>query len=159
MSTIRPYRSGDSEALWDLKRMFELSLAGDEAKEVAYRGKLDEDYRRDYLDWVQRCVAETDRAVQVAVRDGTLVGYAFVLPESLAYIWDAAVLNELFVQETARGEGVADELMEAALAVAREQDLPLDRLVLDVDPDNPRARSFYERWDFETWGEMVARSL
>jgi len=45
------------------------------------------------------------------------------------------------------------------LSVARDQSLPLDRLVLDVDPDNERARAFYDRWGFEPWGEMVAREL
>ena len=31
--------------------------------------------------------------------------------------------------------------------------------VSNVDPDNDRARAFYERWGFERWGEMVAREL
>ncbi len=43
--------------------------------------------------------------------------------------------------------------------VAREQDTPLERVVLDVDPDNERARAFYDRWGFEPWGEILARSL
>ncbi|MEF8886439.1 MAG: GNAT family N-acetyltransferase, partial [Haloarculaceae archaeon] len=88
-----------------------------------------------------------------------LAGYVFVLPESLTYIWDAAVVNELFVRDSYRGTGLADDLMEAALVVAREQDTPLERVVLDVDPDNERARAFYDRWGFEPWGEILARSL
>ena len=83
----------------------------------------------------------------------------FVLPASLSHIWDAAVLNEVFVREADRGTGVADDLLAAALSVARGQNLPLDRLVLDVDPDNERARAFYERWGFEPWGEILAREL
>jgi len=43
--------------------------------------------------------------------------------------------------------------------VARQQDLPLDRLVLDVDRENGRARAFYERHGFDHWGEVVARQL
>ncbi|SDJ78806.1 Acetyltransferase (GNAT) family protein [Halovenus aranensis] len=157
---VRPY--DDAEALWELKRGFERELGsstGDEAKADAYEGKLDADYRAEYLDWVRRCVAEQERAVQVSERDGELAGYVFVLPESLAYIWDAAVLNEIYVRPAFRGDGVADELMEAALALAREQSLPLDRLVLDVDKKNDRAQAFYERWGFEGWGEMVAREV
>jgi GNAT superfamily N-acetyltransferase len=88
-----------------------------------------------------------------------LLGYAFVLPESLAYVWDAAVLNELYVVPAARGSGVADDLLDAALDQARGQSLPLDRLVLDVDPANDRARAFYDRRGFEPWGEMVALTL
>jgi ribosomal protein S18 acetylase RimI-like enzyme len=157
---LRPYREGDP--LWELKQGFERALGsgtGGDGKAARYEGKLDSDYRDDYLDWVERCVAENERAVQVAERDGAVVGYVFVLPESLTYIWDAAVVNEVFVREAHRGTGMADDLMEAALAVARDQDLPLDRVVLDVDPDNERARAFYDRWGFEPWGEMVAREL
>ncbi|WP_284011169.1 GNAT family N-acetyltransferase [Haloarcula pelagica] len=159
---IRPYETTDADTLWELKRAFELELGtatGEEGKAAAYREKLDDDYRASYLQWVDRCVAEAERTVQLAVRDGEVVGYGFVLPESMAHVWDAAVLNELFVAEQARGTGVVDDLLGAAVAVAREQSLPLDRLVLDVDPDNDRARAVYDRWGFEPWGEMVARDL
>lgn len=91
--------------------------------------------------------------------DPALAGYVFVLPSSLAMVWDAAVLNEIYVGPDARGTGLADDLMEAALALARDQDLPLDRVVLDVDRANERARAFYERHGFTHWGEMVAREL
>jgi len=77
----------------------------------------------------------------------------------MAYVWDAAVLNEIYVAPEHRGTGVADDLMDAALDVAREQSLPLDRLVLDVDRENERAKAFYERHGFEHWGEMVAHDL
>jgi ribosomal protein S18 acetylase RimI-like enzyme len=159
---VRPYRDADADALWQLKRGFELSLGsdtGDTGKAAAYREKLDDDYRRSYLDWVDRCVAETPRSVQLAERDGTAVGYVFLLPASLSHIWDAAVLNEVFVAEPHRGTGLADDLLTAALDLAREQDLPLDRIVLDVDPDNARATGFYHRFGFEPWGEMLARPL
>lgn len=88
-----------------------------------------------------------------------LVGYAFVLPESLAFVWDAAVLNEIYVAPGRRGTGVADTLLDAGVEHARAQDLPLDRLVLDVDAENGRAYSFYRRHGFEPWGEMVAKEL
>lgn len=167
---VRPY-AGEADALWELKREFELQLGGvgGDGKAETYARKLDETYRREYLEWVRRCVAEDERAVQVAdveagpesdsEHEGALAGYVFVLPESLAYIWDAAVLNEVFVREEYRGSGVADDLMAAALSVAREQSLPLERMVLDVDRTNDRARAFYDRWGFEGWGEMVAREL
>lgn len=159
---VRPYRETDVDVLWDLKRRFELGLGsatGDDEKTATYRQKLDAGYRESYLDWVRRCVAEDERTVQFAEREGAVVGYVFVLPGSLAHVWDAAVLNEIFVREAWRGSGVADDLMEAALSVARDQDLPMDRVVLDVDPENDRARAFYDRWGFEGWGEMVAREL
>jgi ribosomal protein S18 acetylase RimI-like enzyme len=159
---VRPYGGSDADALWALKRGFETGLGagtGSDEKAATYDAKLTEDYRARWLDWVQRCVAENERCVQVAERDGDPVGYVFVLPESLCFVWDAAVLNEIFVAPDWRGTGVADDLMDAALAVARDQDPPLDRMVLDVDRENDRAQAFYDRYGFEHWGEMVARSL
>ena len=88
-----------------------------------------------------------------------LVGYAFLLPESLSFVWDAAVLNEIYVIPDRRGAGVADALLDAVVEHARTQDLPLDRVVLDVDAENGRAYSFYRRHGFEPWSEMVAREL
>jgi len=159
---VSAYDAGDADALWTLKRGFETGLGagtGGDEKQAVYEAKLDDDYREDWLDWVERCVDEDERCVQVARRDGGLAGYVFVLPESMAFVWDAAVLNEIYVRPEYRGTGVADDLMTAAVDVARDQSLPLDRLVLDVDRENDRASAFYERHGFEHWGEMVARGL
>jgi ribosomal protein S18 acetylase RimI-like enzyme len=166
---VRAYEQSDADALWECKYGFETGLGagtGSEDKEATYESKLTEDYREQWLDWVARCVDEQERAVQVAESDAdredqnsNLAGYVFVLPESLAYVWDAAVLNEIYVAPDYRGTGIADDLMDAALAFAGDQDLPLDRLVLDVDRENDRAQAFYDRYGFEHWGEMVARDL
>lgn len=161
---IRPYDPDhDADGLWELKLGFERELAagtGDGGKSARYEAKLTDDYRADYLEWVERCIDRDERSVQVAVDDGDdLVGYVFLLPDSHAYIWDAAVLNELYVRDRNRGTGVADDLMAAAVDAARKQDLPLERLVLDVDRENDRAKAFYDRHGFDHWGEMVARKL
>lgn len=170
----RPYdRDRDAAALYDAKLAFERDLGentGGETKAAAYEGKLTDAYRERWLDWVDRCVGDDPRCVTVAVEGGggdahgsadgsDIVGYVFVLPERLAMVWDAAVINELYVAPAHRGTGVADDLLNAAVELAADQDLPLDRLVLDVDPANERARSFYTRHGFEPWGEMVARPL
>lgn len=160
---VRPYDADlDRDALWDLKRGFELGLGegtGDEEKVERYAAKLTDDYRDRYLEWVDRCVADDERCLTVADDGDDLAGYAFVLPERLAMIWDAAVLNEIYVRPEHRGTGVADDLMDAVLDLAEDQTLPLDRIVLDVDRENERARAFYRRYEFEHWGEMVARKL
>ncbi|WP_255167151.1 GNAT family N-acetyltransferase [Natrononativus amylolyticus] len=160
---VRPYEpTTDADALWALKREFELGLGGEtggEEKAEVYAAKLTADYEASYLEWVDRCVAEEPEAVTVAAVEEELVGYAFVLPSSLAHVWDAAVLNELYLEPAHRGSGVADDLMDAVLETAREQELPLDRIVLDVDRENDRAQAFYERHGFSHWGEMVARPL
>jgi len=167
-AALRPYDpETDADALYEMKTAFERGLGestGGDEKAAAYEGKLTDDYRESWLAWVDRCVSDDERCVTVAVEeeegnDPNLVGYVFVLPERLAMIWDAAVINELYVVPESRGTGVADELMGAAVALAGDQDLPLDRIVLDVDPANERAQRFYDRHGFEQWGEMVARSL
>ena len=152
----------DEDGLWECKLAFERELGGttgDTEKESAYEDKLDATYRARYLEWVGWCLDAEPRSVQVADADGNVVGYVFVLPERLSMIWDAAVLNELYVDPAYRGTGTADHLLEGAIETASSQDLPLDRLVLDVDPDNERAYGFYRRHGFDSWGEMVAIDL
>lgn len=182
---VRSYEPGDAPTLWALKERFERELGtlGGGEKRETYDGKLTEEYENRYREWVDRCterdpgcviVAETDgegdtdidTATDVAADTGCgdagtgeLAGYVFVLPEDLALVWDAAVVNELYVREAFRGTGVADALLEAALNHARGQDLPLERIVLDVDRGNDRAQAFYRRYGFEGWSGMVAREL
>jgi len=175
---IRPYDPEvDTDGLYRCKLAFERGLGestGDEAKATAYEGKLTDAYRDAWLAWVDRCVDDDPRCVTVAVDNGTdadsnadadsdadagVVGYVFVLPERLAFVLDAAVINELYVAPAYRGTGVADELVAAALSLAADQELPLDRVVLDVDPANERARAFYDRHGFESWGEIVSRPI
>ena len=150
----------DWPALWECKARFERELGGgkNETNAARYEAKLTDDYRERYRAWVDDCVEREPGCVVVATVE-SVVGYAFVLPEDLALIWDAAVLNELYLEEEWRGTGAADRLVDDAVAHARGQDLPIDRLVLDVDPDNARAAGFYERRGFEPWAEMVAYDL
>ena len=104
-------------------------------------------------------IAKSETVGEGENETNALAGYVFVLPQQLAMIWDAAVLNEIYVRPEYRATGVADDLMAAAVEVAESQDLPLNRLVLDVDRKNDRAGAFYDRHGFEHWGEMVARKL
>ena len=174
MTDLRPYDpETDADALYGLKTAFERGLGestGGDQKAAVYEGKLIDADRERWLAGVDRCVDDDERCVTVAVDEGSdgpdgdnaaenLVGYVFVLPERLAMVWDAAVINELYVVPEYRGTDVADDLMDAAVALAGDQELPLDRLVLDVDSANERAKAFYDRHGFEPWGEMVARSL
>lgn len=160
---LRPYDiPADRDGLWELKAAFERGLGastGGETKRMAYEAKLTRGYRERYLEWLERCVTESADCVTVAEATAGLVGYAFLLPESLAHIWDAAVLNELYVAPPRRGTGLADDLLEAAVEAAHAQDLPIDRLMLDVDPENERARRFYDRHGFDAWGTLLTRGL
>lgn len=160
----RPYDpERDSTALWNLKEAFERELGalGGEKKTATYEGKLTDEYRERYLDWVAWCTERDPQCVTVAEAadaDG-LAGYVFVLPEELSMIWDGAVVNELYVCESFRGTGLADDLLEAAYDCAREQAVPISRIMLDVDAENGPASGVYRRHGFEPWGELLARDL
>lgn len=126
---LGPYDRRDRDDLWEMKAASEHELEAGSGTEKAsrYRGKLTPEYRERYLARVRRCVERDSHSVTGAAggADGdtatdTLAGYAFLLPEELSFVWDAAVLNEIYVQPADRGTGLADGLMEAALVVARE---------------------------------------
>ena len=88
---------------------------------------------------VRAFVAERFRAndsvIYVAVLDGRVVGFAQLLPKlsssSLARDW---VLNDLFVDESARRMGVARALIEEAKAFAEAADAT--KLTLKTGVDN-----------------------
>ena len=83
--------------------------------------------------------------------DGLLTGYARVRRNSEM---DHKLgsrhleLQRLYVDSRWHGHGVANQLMEAAIAHAAGQDW----LWLGVWEKNPRAIRFYEKWGFETFG-------
>jgi GNAT superfamily N-acetyltransferase len=86
--------------------------------------------------------------VQLLARDdehaGAAVGFA-----TLFWSWSTlgaariAVMNDLFVAPAARGAGLADALIAACAARAREHRAA--RLTWRTSPDNDRARAVYER--------------
>lgn len=89
----------------------------------------------------------------VAVLDGDVVGY---LLHHDGYDTDAACrvlfVCDLFVSQTARGQGVGAALMRSAAAIATSRGAT--QLVWTVDSKNADARRFYERL-----GARVAESL
>jgi GNAT superfamily N-acetyltransferase len=60
-------------------------------------------------------------------------------------------LEDLFVEEEARGTGVGRQLVEAALARARERGCA--RIELDANEANPVAVALYESLGFESWSD------
>jgi ribosomal protein S18 acetylase RimI-like enzyme len=60
-------------------------------------------------------------------------------------------LEDIFVEESARGSGLGRALAEAALARARERGCA--RVELDVNEANPAALALYESLGFESWSD------
>ena len=87
---------------------------------------------------------ENDEAVVFIARvDGNPVGFTMIYPTfstvSLSAVW---LLNDLYVAETSRGQGVANLLMDAAETAAREAGAI--RIFLRTAHDNTPAQALYE---------------
>jgi GNAT superfamily N-acetyltransferase len=75
--------------------------------------------------------------------DGELAGYACLYWHfSSTRAVETVLMNDLFVAEGARGEGVGRALIEAGAEVARERGAPC--LEWSTDPDNARAQALYD---------------
>jgi GNAT superfamily N-acetyltransferase len=60
-------------------------------------------------------------------------------------------LEDLFVEEAARGSGLGRALVEAAIGRGRERGCA--RVELDVNEANPAALALYESLGFESWSD------
>jgi len=87
-----------------------------------------------------------DEAVLVAEIDNEIVGYAYLQYEAVNYpglFKNAAYFHDIYVDESARGTGAGQSLMNAVIATAKE--FGAEILVLSVAAKNEHAKSFFER--------------
>ena len=106
----------------------------------------------------EKQLADPAYAFRLAKHHGAVVGYVKCGPNELPLdepkgAWE---LHQLYLAESAKGKGVAGELIDWALAEARRRGFTA--LVLSVWVDNHRARRFYEKHGFEeigAWRFMV----
>ena len=87
---------------------------------------------------------ENDEAIVFIARDDSVaVGFTMLYPTfstvSLSNVW---LLNDLYVEEANRGQGIASKLMETAESAAREAGAT--RVFLRTAHDNVTAQSLYE---------------
>ena len=85
-------------------------------------------------------------AVLVAEIDNEIVGYAYIQYEAVNYpglFKNAVYFHDIYVDESARGTGAGQSLMNAAIETARG--FGADILVLSVAAQNEHARAFFER--------------
>lgn len=104
-------------------------------------------------------IAEPDTRYRLALRDGAIIGYCKMgVVDMEVDATDALELHRLYVDSSAKGAGVAQALMDEALAWARGKGATL--MYLSVWENNARAQAFYRRYGFEHVGEhrfMVGR--
>lgn len=95
-----------------------------------------------------RLLADPSRPIFTAVENASLMGYGFCILQETKddpVLCDRKVLyiDDLCVDENARGSGVAKAIYEAILAYA--QQIHCDAVTLNVWQGNDRAMHFYEK--------------
>jgi GNAT superfamily N-acetyltransferase len=111
-------------------------------------------------EWLESCSQERfqmecthpDFAVMLGEEDGKLLGYCTLGTQDLGIelapkSW---VLRQLYLDEPAKGTGLAPALMDWALAETRARGL--SNIYLTVWIENHRARRFYQRYGFQEIG-------
>lgn len=103
----------------------------------------------------RECSADDHAAFVGEAADGQLLGYVTLGAQDLGMVPDgrAWVLRQLYLEEAAKGTGLAAALMDAALAESRARHM--DEVLLTMWVDNHRARRFYARYGFEEVGRYA----
>jgi ribosomal protein S18 acetylase RimI-like enzyme len=105
-------------------------------------------------------IADPEVRYRLALRNGAIVGYCMMGVLSMP-VDDAegVELHRLYVDESVKGAGVADTLMQDAIAWARGRGARA--MYLSVWENNERAQRFYRRYgfaDFGEWDFMVGKT-
>ncbi|MGU3433313.1 GNAT family N-acetyltransferase [Actinomycetes bacterium M1A6_2h] len=103
-------------------------------------------------------IADPERAVRVAVDDGSFVGYAMFVTaaptdpdvNSALTVSPSVEVSKLYVDPAAHGAGTAAALMNSGVDLTRE--LGRGAMWLGVNDQNARARRFYEKSGFVVMG-------
>lgn len=154
---VRPLREGEVdrlvEELW-------LPFASEMAAIDEYNELVDEAAAREHgVSYRHEQLADEDSRVWVAEREGWLGFVRASISRSPPVFVRGPTLRvgELYVVPAARGEGVADALLDRATDWGEERNC--ERVGLSVNAENDRARSFYDRRGFETRRLKLDRPL
>ena len=146
--TLRPAETRDLPALGRLGgSLVRLHHAFDRLRFMAPRGDVDEGYG-----WfLGTQLAEKDMVVLVAEVDAQVVGYVYAGLEPMS--WKelrepAGFIHDVVVDESARGQGIATDLVEAAGRWLIEHGAP--RVMLWTASENPAAQRLFKRLGFRT---------
>jgi ribosomal protein S18 acetylase RimI-like enzyme len=149
---VRTWRAGRKESA-DVARLLIgfrdwMGRSGDEPPDASIRMSVERLMARDDTEYLLGAVSENDPpagVVQLRFRWG---------------IWWAAEdcwLEDLFIEESARGSGLGRALVEATLERARERGCR--RVELDVNTENAPALALYRSVGFETGKDGTGQDL
>src|SRR3954447_26207311 len=122
----------------ELEELLPLIAAYQRFYEVA---EIDEGRNRAFF---RRFLAPSEDGLLLgARRGGRLVGYACLYWHfSSLEACESVLMNDLYVSEEARGQGVGRALIEASAEVAREREVP--HVEWSTAPDNETAQRLYD---------------
>ncbi|MEG3182262.1 GNAT family N-acetyltransferase [Sphingomonas sp. LT1P40] len=104
--------------------------------------------------WLRRDLANPAVRWQVARADGAIVGFLKLVPPNLEQATPADVqVGQLYVATDWHGKGIAQALMDHAIATARAERAPA--ILLTVFEENARAIRFYQRYGFVHVGDYA----
>lgn len=156
---VRPLREDAAE----LERLVEelwLPFAREMADLDDYNELVDEGTAREHaLSYRHEGLADEDSQVWIAEREGWR-GYVRASVSGSPPVFDRGPtlqVGELYVVPEARGEGVADALLDRAVDWGEKRGC--ERVGLSVNAENDRAQSFYERRGFDTRRLKLDRPL
>lgn len=119
------------------------------AYRIFYRQEPDEKAAADFL---QQRLINNESVIFIAFTNDIAVGFCQLFPifssVGLQRTW---LLNDLYVNETARGKGVAAALLQQAKAFGMETDARW--LLLQTGADNVTAQSVYEKNGWKRVGD------
>jgi len=105
---------------------------------------------------LDRLVEDPDVVLLVARDGGRIVGTTTVIVYTTPF-WIKARLDEVVVDEAARGKGVGEALVKAALDVGRDRGAQIAELQSGRGPRREAAHRLYERLGFEVRDSDVFR--
>lgn len=121
MVTIRDFREQDAPVV---RRM--MQKLAEQREESTHQMVLKKEYDRFFPSYMMGLLRNPDSAVRVAEEDGGVIGYAVATrgrDQPFMRFSRVAVLNDMYVAEDHRNEGVGKELLASLRAWARESGL------------------------------------
>jgi GNAT superfamily N-acetyltransferase len=97
---------------------------------------------------LRRIIDDPAVTLLVAKEDDEIIGTSTVIVYSTPF-WIKARLDEVVVDESARGKGVGEALVQACLEIGRERGAEVAELQSGRGPERAAAHRLYERMGFK----------